>query len=805
MKSPPLPGRTRKPPRRKSLRCRRADGPAASGGGIIGVCLRGERPSQSGRRRLFPRGDEPGLADTQERLLGGGGVVVAAGNTLRPVEGHAARHRHSLLEQPLAQHQLALLHARWNSMGDRAPRLDAQAIDAVAGPLVDGLHRPGRRGFRPRPHLCLRAVHLEGRHGMSRERVGLGDPHRDGADRNVRRIRGGRQQHIAGHRLRRRLQHLEAARIQEEPQLSLQPPQVHRVRQVACPRGLARVQEEGHIQPQRLSHDALAGVDAHDAVHRQVPQLDDIQRAPVRIRDPGQSQKFAHGSVLLRHLGPPVAPVLVGPPELLAQGGQHLRVPLLHVALQRLLAPGDPREELPQRLAREVPGMHPVSQPLQVEPVDDLLELPLHGDREHWLVQIHRLAHQRVPASSHHRARRAQILDEALLAEGPVGEVAFHLVLGDLPAHAVDAAGQPALLEDLRQPRVGGGGLVHEQVLTGLGLGRQDLRTQDGGGQRGALLAHRWVEERGDEVVKGPRQLAFDDGPRALEGVLVPRQQLRLVAAPVDDLHVVHADHRQPVGLGEQVAERLEVADDHLRAERLHQLEILADVLRPAGHRPLEVLEHRLPLLHRVALVRQGKPPDAVHILKAPGQVLLGPARDDDVHLVLPGELLEQDPGARRVAHALAHHSIEDPHGAPAYAGRGARARAVVASAHDRCLEQPGPPAPAQPRARRPPGAVWRYVQRRGLAALLRPEWPLRKTGLHEAQRARVRAPRRRGHARGQGSDDLRRRVDRAGPVPHRSRASLPLPSSTPFSASFHAPSRAPFRLGRHVSPANYL
>ena len=44
------------------------------------------------------------------------------------------------------------------------------------------------------------------------------------------------------------------------------------------------------------------------------------------------------------------------------------------------------------------------------------------------------------------------------------------------------------------------------------------------------------------------------------------------------------------------------------------------------------------------------------------GEVVVRPARDDDLHLVLL-QLLEQHPRAGRVPHAFAHDAVEDAHG----------------------------------------------------------------------------------------------------------------------------------------------
>ena len=73
-----------------------------------------------------------------------------------------------------------------------------------------------------------------------------------------------------------------------------------RVRQLARPPLPARVQEEGHVQPQGLRRHPLAAVDADDAVHREAPQLDDVQRPALRIRHGREVQRLvAHSCALL--------------------------------------------------------------------------------------------------------------------------------------------------------------------------------------------------------------------------------------------------------------------------------------------------------------------------------------------------------------------------------------------------------------------------------------------------------------------------------------------------------------------------
>ncbi len=95
--------------------------------------------------------------------------------------------------------------------------------------------------------------------------------------------------------------------------------------------------------------------------------------------------------------------------------------------------------------------------------------------------------------------------------------------------------------------------------------------------------------------------------------------------AAIDDLHVVRADHRDPVPLGEQVAERFEVTDHHVWLELAEDFEIAPDVLRPSSDRSLQVLNDRLPVADRVPAIGNGVAPDVVDGWESLAQVRGGP------------------------------------------------------------------------------------------------------------------------------------------------------------------------------------
>ena len=201
----------------------------------------------------------------------------------------------------------------------------------------------------------------------------------------------------------------------------------------------------------------------------------------------------------------------------------------------------------------------------------------------------------------------------------------------------------------------------------GLRARGEDLRAQHGRMQGGAALAHRRIEERRDQVARRAGDLRLHHSPGDLEVGLVAAQDLRRVPAAVDDLHVVDRDDRQPVVHGEEVAPALEVRDHHLGLELLRQVEVRADVARPAArHRAADVLQERPEAPHLVVLGDDGESPDLAHaqVLARPlREVVVRAARDHHLDVVPLHQLVEHDARADGVAHALADHPIEDPHG----------------------------------------------------------------------------------------------------------------------------------------------
>src|SRR4029450_7683482 len=103
------------------------------------------------------------------------------------------------------------------------------------------------------------------------------------------------------------------------------------------------------------------------------------------------------------------------------------------------------------------------------------------------------------------------------------------------------------------------------------------------------------LEEARHQVVAAAGELPSHERARELEVGLVAGGDGLVVAAAVDDLDVVDADDGQPVAPAEQPGEALEVAQDGVGRELLDDPEVLAHVLRPAGHTPGEVAGERLP------------------------------------------------------------------------------------------------------------------------------------------------------------------------------------------------------------------
>ena len=231
---------------------------------------------------------------------------------------------------------------------------------------------------------------------------------------------------------------------------------------------------------------------------------------------------------------------------------------------------------------------------------------------------------------------------------------------------------RPQRARMLRQRLVGRRRLVDQQVLAGIvticavGARRsQDLRAQDRRVQRGALLPHRRIEERRDEVVERARDLGLHHRLGEAELALVPSQDLRRMRAAADHLDVVDRHHRDVAVLREQIAPALEVGDHHVGLELVGQLEVGAHVLGPALDRALQVREQRAKVRDLVVLVDDAVAPDLAHrqvLARALLQVIVGAARDHHLHVVRLRQVVEHDARSHRMPHSLADDTVEDPH-----------------------------------------------------------------------------------------------------------------------------------------------
>src|SRR6266850_703327 len=354
--------------------------------------------------------------------------------------------------------------------------------------------------------------------------------------------------------------------------------------------------------------------------------------------------------------------------------GEEILVSVLRVAGEIRLELRDPLQELPESRLGDLVGGESVAFLFQVAGVEDLLELPGDGLGEHRLVQVDRFAHQGKSGAGHHGAGGAQVVDEALLAERLVGEIAVPLLLLKVAAQAVDAALDPGPTQEIGQLLVGGVRLIDEQVRARLRLRRQDLGPEERRMQGGALLADGRPEEGGDQVLVRSRHLRLHDALGDLERGLVPGDHVLVVLAPVDDLDVVHRDHRQPVVHAVEVAPALEIADHHVGAEAVGDLEVGLDVLRPAaGQRPLHVRQQRAEVPHFVVLGDDGEAPDLLHlkmIARALRQVVVSAARHHHLDLVPLDQLVEDHARADGVSHALPDDPVQDAHASVSYAIR---------------------------------------------------------------------------------------------------------------------------------------
>jgi len=115
---------------------------------------------------------------------------------------------------------------------------------------------------------------------------------------------------------------------------------------------------------------------------------------------------------------------------LFLQGCEKTHVSILLVELQRLAIALVLSDEARQRAMGELWRIGTKAQLLQIKRVQCLLEVSLHRDREHRLVEVDRLAHQGKTSTCDHRNRGPQILNESSLVERPISEVSLDDVLG---------------------------------------------------------------------------------------------------------------------------------------------------------------------------------------------------------------------------------------------------------------------------------------------------------------------------------------------------------------------------------------
>ena len=164
---------------------------------------------------------------------------------------------------------------------------------------------------------------------------------------------------------------------------------------------------------------------------------------------------------------------------------------------------------------------------------------------------------------------------------------------------------------------------------------------------------------------------------------------------------------RQAVALGEEVRERVEVADDGVGRELRHLVEVGADVGGQHARRREHVAREGAVAVHAVVDVPDGQALDLDDVGEALRQEGVGAPADDDLHLVARGDqVLADDLAPRRVPHALADDAVEDAHGAQ---GRGSAGGTPVRTPGYPLLRAP---VPAPPGARTPSSTCpWSLLQ----------------------------------------------------------------------------------------------
>ncbi len=161
-------------------------------------------------------------------------------------------------------------------------------------------------------------------------------------------------------------------------------------------------------------------------------------------------------------------------------------------------------------------------------------------------------------------------------------------------------------------------------------------------------------------------QLGFDEGLGGQEVEVHAVLDLFVVFAAMDDLLVVDRDHGHAVGLGIQVGEGVEVADDQVGVEVGHAFEVGGSVAHEHRGGAQHVLEQGHVTIHRAIVVGDGEATDLDNVLEGLLEELVGaPGHDDADGVALFFEMAEDDFGTGRVAHALADHAVQDSHGIP--------------------------------------------------------------------------------------------------------------------------------------------
>lgn len=153
--------------------------------------------------------------------------------------------------------------------------------------------------------------------------------------------------------------------------------------------------------------------------------------------------------------------------------------------------------------------------------------------------------------------------------------------------------------------------------------------------------------------------------------------------APIDDLHVVDAEDGEPVRLRVEVGPRFEVADHCLGREVLDHREVRLNVLRDGDGSLEDVGPERSVPPELVVLIDDVEPVDRVHLPEAFAQECHRATRRHDLDFVtLAQQVIEDDPGADRVAHAFSDHAVEDAHG-PKYRSSSCRTTVHPVRARD--------------------------------------------------------------------------------------------------------------------------